>query len=69
MLGRLHRKAACAVSIPVATRQIAAGSYSDGVTARGKKGPEAPDSRRQGINDFTGWFANDPNNEGRLLWL
>jgi Raf kinase inhibitor-like YbhB/YbcL family protein len=52
------------LDIPVATRQIAAGSYSDGVTARGKKGPETPDGLRQGVNDFTGWFANDPNMKG-----
>ena len=30
------------LDISVATRQIAAGSYCDGVTARGKWGPEAP---------------------------
>jgi Raf kinase inhibitor-like YbhB/YbcL family protein len=32
--------------------------------ARGKKGPEAPDGLRQGVNDFTGWFANDANMKG-----
>jgi Raf kinase inhibitor-like YbhB/YbcL family protein len=52
------------LDIPVATRQIGAGSYSDGVTAHGKKGPEAPDGLRQGVNDFTSWFANDPNMKG-----
>jgi hypothetical protein len=52
------------LDIPVATRQIAAGSYSGGVTARGKKSPRTPDGLRQGVNDFTVWFANDPNMKG-----
>ncbi|HEY6767992.1 MAG TPA: YbhB/YbcL family Raf kinase inhibitor-like protein [Candidatus Sulfotelmatobacter sp.] len=52
------------LDIPVATREIAAGSYSNGVTPRGKSGPEAPHGLRQGLNDFTGWFANDPNMKG-----
>jgi phosphatidylethanolamine-binding protein (PEBP) family uncharacterized protein len=48
------------LDIPVATRQIAAGSYSDGVTARDKKSPEAPDGLRQGVNDFTGCSRTTP---------
>jgi len=27
-------------------------------------GPRSPDGLRQGVNDFTGWFANDPNMKG-----
>lgn len=40
-------------------REIPAGLFSDGITARGKPGPEAPLAARQGINDYTGWFAGD----------
>jgi len=40
-------------------REIAAGSCSDGVTARGKRTPPGPAGARQGLNDYTGWFAGD----------
>jgi phosphatidylethanolamine-binding protein (PEBP) family uncharacterized protein len=43
--------------IPGSVREIAAGSQSDGVTPRGKKGPDAPGGMRHGINSYTGWFA------------
>lgn len=45
-------------------REIAEGEYSNGVTARGKAGPEGPHGTRQGINDFTGWFAEDAQMAG-----
>ena len=41
-----------------------AGAFSDGVTATGKDGPDAPLGARQGINDYTGWFAEDPDMAG-----
>ena len=40
------------------------GEYSSGVTARGKKGPQAPRGARQGINDYTEWFAGDKDMAG-----
>jgi Raf kinase inhibitor-like YbhB/YbcL family protein len=43
---------------------IDAGQFSDGVTAKGKEGPDAPGGARQGINDYTGWFASDPDMAG-----
>ena len=43
---------------------IAAGAFSDGVTAKGKDGPEGPQGARRGINDYTGWFAGDPDMAG-----
>lgn len=43
---------------------IAEGEFSSGVTARGKKGPEAARGTRQGINDYTGWFAGDKDMAG-----
>ncbi len=52
------------LDIPAATREIAAGSYSNAVTAGGKQAAETPDGLRQGINNFTDWFAGDPNMGG-----
>jgi Raf kinase inhibitor-like YbhB/YbcL family protein len=43
---------------------IRAGDFSDGVTARGKRGPEGPHGTRQGINDYTMWFASDKDMAG-----
>ena len=40
-------------------RAIAAGSASDGVTKGGKSDPPGPAGSRQGLNDYTGWFAGD----------
>lgn len=47
------------VDIPAAVREIPAGSCSDGVTAHGKRDPAGPAGARQGLNDYTGWFAGD----------
>ena len=50
--------------IPASVHEIAAGSHSDGVTARGKHGPAAPQGWRHGSNDYTGWFAGDADMAG-----
>lgn len=47
------------IDIPAEVRAIAAGSCSDGVTTRGKASPSGPAGARQGLNDYTGWFAGD----------
>ena len=52
------------VDIPADVRSIAAGSCSDGVTARGKASPPGPPGARQGRNDYTGWFEGDPDMGG-----
>ena len=52
------------IDIPAAQREIAAGSQSDGITAHGKPGPQAPGNLRHGLNDYTGWFAGDPAMRG-----
>ncbi|MGE4369224.1 MAG: YbhB/YbcL family Raf kinase inhibitor-like protein [Burkholderiaceae bacterium] len=52
------------VDIPAATTEIAEGGYSDGITPRGKAGPLALDGTRQGINDYTQWFAADRDMNG-----
>lgn len=46
---------------------IKAGEFSDGVAARGKKGPEGPRGTRQGINDYTMWFASDKDMAGNYF--
>jgi Raf kinase inhibitor-like YbhB/YbcL family protein len=43
---------------------IAEGEFCSEVTARGKPGPEGPDGTRQGINDYTNWFAGDAEMSG-----
>ncbi len=58
------------IDIPPGLNTISAGSHSDGVIARGKPGPEAlvgtatAGGLRHGLNDYTGWFANDPDMKG-----
>ena len=52
------------IDIPADERSIAAGSYSKEVSPRGKAGPQTPLGTRQGINDYTGWFANDHDMNG-----
>jgi Raf kinase inhibitor-like YbhB/YbcL family protein len=52
------------IEIPATVPAISAGEFSSAVTPRGKPGPEAPHGARQGINDYTGWFANDAEMAG-----
>lgn len=47
------------VDLPPVPAQIAAGEFADGVTPRGKPGPAAVRGTRQGINNYTDWFAGD----------
>lgn len=53
------------VDIPANLRELAAGSCSDGFSARGKQPATGPAGARQGLNDYTGWFAADPDLAGR----
>ncbi len=46
---------------------IRPGEFSDGVTARGKKGPDGPRATRQGSNDYTAWFAADQDMSGEYF--
>lgn len=43
---------------------IVEGAFSDGATPHGKDGPAGPLGTRSGINDYTGWFAGDPDMAG-----
>lgn len=52
------------VDIPPSVRGIAGGSCSDGISTGGKKQPPGPEGSRQGINDYTSWFAGDKKMAG-----
>src|SRR3954469_20222868 len=52
------------VDMPPTVTEIAAGSCSEGITARGKQKPLGPNGARQGVNDYTGWFAGDAEMKG-----
>ena len=55
------------VDLDPSSGPIQAGEYSDAVTARGKKGPGGPRGTRQGINDYTMWFASDKDMSGNYF--
>jgi Raf kinase inhibitor-like YbhB/YbcL family protein len=52
------------VDIASSMSSIAEAEYSDGISARGKKGPEAKHGTRHGLNDYTAWFAGDKDMSG-----
>lgn len=52
------------IDIPPSVSEIAAGECSNGIVAGGKKNLPGPKGSRQGINDYTGWFAEDPDMAG-----
>ncbi len=63
------------IDIPLALKSISEGSLSDMVTPGGKPGPQVPlpvhngteHQLRQGLNDYTGWFATDPAMAGEYF--
>ena len=55
------------VDLPGTLRQIAEGEFSRGFVPRGKPGPETLHGARHGLNDYTGWFANDPERAGNYF--
>ena len=62
------------VDIPVCLKSLAEGMFSDMVTPHGKPGPLVPftikngteHQLRHGLNDYTGWFASDPDMAGEF---
>jgi len=52
------------IDIPEDCREIAEGSCSNGITPHGKQQPSGPLHSKQGLNDYTGWFAGDPDMSG-----
>jgi Raf kinase inhibitor-like YbhB/YbcL family protein len=55
------------VDLPPTLRSIAQGEYSHAFTPRGKPGPAAPHGARQGLNDYTSWFAGDTELAGNYF--
>jgi Raf kinase inhibitor-like YbhB/YbcL family protein len=55
------------VDLPGNVTSITAGEFSGGVTSRCKAGPTGPRGTRQGINDYTGWFASDKDMAGNYF--
>ena len=55
------------VDIAPSVNSIAEAEFSDGISARGKKGPEAKQGMRQGLNDYTAWFAGDKDMSGNYF--
>jgi Raf kinase inhibitor-like YbhB/YbcL family protein len=63
------------VDIPVCLDNFAEGLFSDMVTPGGKSGPLVPftikngteHQLRHGVNDYTGWFASDPDMVGEYF--
>lgn len=53
------------VDLPADLRSIEEGEFSSGVMAGGKDGGVGPYGCRQGLNDFTGWFAGDEDMGGQ----
>ncbi len=47
------------IDIASDVRSIEAGSCTDGITPKGKRNPPGPAGARQGLNDYTDWFAGD----------
>ena len=52
------------VDLPDSVTELARGSFSEGVTPGGKPGPQAAQGSRQGINDYTAWFAGGESMRG-----
>jgi Raf kinase inhibitor-like YbhB/YbcL family protein len=55
------------VDIPPSVSEIRAGACSDGIVARGKQAPAGPTGSRQGLNDYTHWFAADKDMGGQYF--
>ena len=57
------------VDVPGTLSEIAEGQFSRGMTAHGKPGPAvaALPGARQGLNDYTGWFASNPEMSGNYF--
>jgi Raf kinase inhibitor-like YbhB/YbcL family protein len=55
------------IDLAASVAEIREGEFADGVTPRGKKGPEAAGGVRQGINDYSAWFAGDKDMSGNYF--
>lgn len=55
------------IDLPPQPMVIAEGEFSRGFTARGKPGPATLHGARHGLNDYTGWFAGNPEMAGQYF--
>ncbi len=55
------------VDLPASVTSLGEGEFASAVTAKGKPGPAAAHGARQGINDYTGWFAGDKDMGGQYF--
>ena len=55
------------VDLPPQPTVIAEGEFSRGFVPHGKPGPQARDQVRHGLNDYTGWFAGNPDMAGNYF--
>ena len=55
------------IDIPATAKSIEAGAYSKEITPKGKAGPSTHNETRQGINNYTDWFANDHDMAGQYF--
>lgn len=52
------------IDLPSTVNSIKEGEFSSDVTPRGKPGPQSLHGSRQGINNYTDWFAGDNDMRG-----
>jgi Raf kinase inhibitor-like YbhB/YbcL family protein len=55
------------VDLPPTLGQLKEGEFSRAFAPRGKPGPQAAHGARQGLNDYTGWFATDQAMAGKYF--
>ena len=55
------------VDLPPLPTVITEGEFSRGFTPRGKPGPATLQRARHGLNDYTGWFAGNPETAGKYF--
>jgi Raf kinase inhibitor-like YbhB/YbcL family protein len=55
------------VDLPPNPTAIAEGEFGSGITPGGKPGPQAARGTRQGINNYTQWFAGDAAMRGNYF--
>lgn len=55
------------VDLPIDAAPIREGEFSSGVTPRGKSGPAGPRGTRQGVSNYTDWFAGDAEMSGNYF--
>jgi Raf kinase inhibitor-like YbhB/YbcL family protein len=52
------------IDLPASVNTINEGEFSHDVTPRGKPGPQSSRGSRQGVNNYTNWFAGDHDMSG-----